>query len=275
MLHLCQELVGLFNSQLPGASIGVNVSESVQSLPAGGSSIWQTVHPLDVRQKQQLKERFGSEAREMPIAIEGTVVIINKSNSLNDLSLDQLRAIFSGKVTNWKEVRGQDSAICLYSTESLVGGSLFFTELVLRGEEIDTAMRGYTNAKETEKAVAQDRNGIGLIPLPAENDVKYPRLHRMAGGPGIEASNENIRTVRYPLSGYVYWAFAKERPEAVTQLLRFTISAPGQLAVQAAGYYPINPEARTQAAALLEGTAGKKPMLVLSSSTPSTARHSR
>jgi hypothetical protein len=55
MLHLCQELVGLYNSQLPGASIGVNVSESVQSLPAGGSSIWQTVHPLDIRQKQQLE----------------------------------------------------------------------------------------------------------------------------------------------------------------------------------------------------------------------------
>src|SRR5258708_9545052 len=275
MLNHSNAWVKLPRPPFPGAWIGVRVGGWVQPRPAGGSAIWPTVPPLDVRHKQQRKERFGSEAREMPIDIEGTVVIINKSNSLNDLSLDQLRAIFSGKVTNWKEVGGQDSAICLYSTESLVGGSLFFTELVLRGEEIDTAMRGYTNAKETEKAVAQDRNGIGLIPLPAENDVKYPRLHRMAGGPGIEASNENIRTVRYPLSGYVYWAFAKTHPEAVTPLLGFTISAPGQLAVQAAGDYPINPEARTQAAALLEGTAGKKPMLVLSSSTPSTARHSR
>lgn len=275
MLHLCQELVGLFNSQLPGTSIGVNVSESVQSLPAGGNSIWQTVHPLDVRQKQQLKERFGSKAREMPIAIEGTVVILNKSNPINDLNMEQLRAIFSGKVTNWKEVGGQDGAIHLFSTESLVGGSLFFTELVLRGEEIDTTMRGYTSPKETEKAVAQDRNGIGLIPLPAESDVKYPRLHRMAAGPGIEASNENIRTVRYPLSAYVYWAFAKDRPEAVTELLRFTISAPGQLAVQAAGYYPINPEARTQAVALLEGDDGKTPTAVMSSSNPSTSHRSR
>lgn len=251
MLHLCQELVGLFSSQIPGAAIGVNVSESVQSLPAGGSGIWQTVHPLDLRQKLQLKDRFGSEAREIPIAIEGTVVITNKSNPIDDLTIEQLRAIFSGKVNNWKDVGGRDEGILLYSTESLAGGSLFFTELVLRGEDIDTSMRGFTNAKETEKAVAEDRAGIGLIPLPAGNDVKYLRVRRFAGGPGIEASTENIRTVKYPLSAYVYWDFAKERPDAVTQFLRFTISSPGQLAVQAAGYYSLNPGDRTRAESLL------------------------
>ena len=251
MLHLCQELVELYEASFPGAAVGLNVAESVQSLPSGENSIWQTVHPLNTRQKQQLTEHFGSEAREIPIAIEGLVVITNPSNPIDDLSVDQLRAIYSGKVSNWREIGGRDAAIRLYSTEAMVGGSLFFTELVLHGEEIDTAMRGFANAKETEKAVAQDANGIGLIPLPAERDVKYPRIRRMTGGPGIEASSENIRTVRYPLSAYVYWDFAKERPEAVTRLLSFTISAPGQLAVQAAGYYPLNPGDRTRASAML------------------------
>jgi len=251
MLHLCQELVELYEASFPGATVGLNVAESLQSLPSGGNSIWQTVHPLNARQKQQLTEHFGSEAREIPIAIEGVVVITNPSNPIDDLSVDQLRAIYSGKVSNWKEIGGRDAAIRLYSTEAMVGGSLFFTELVLHGEEIDTAMRGFANAKETEKAVAQDANGIGLIPLPAEHDVKYPRIRRMTGGPGIEASSENIRTVRYPLSAYVYWDFAKERPEAVTRLLSFTISAPGQLAVQAAGYYPLNPGDRTRASVIL------------------------
>lgn len=252
MLHLCQELVDLYQSASPGAKVELNVAESVQSLPSGENSIWQTVHPLDSKQKQQLKERFGSEALQIPIAIEGVVVIANKSNPVSDLSIDQLRGIYTGKIRNWKEVGGHDDAIHLYSTEAMVGGSLFFTELVLRDEEIDTTMRGYVNAKETEKAVALDRQGIGLIPSPADNDVKYPRLRRMATGPGIDASNENIRTLRYPLSAYVYWAVPKDHSDSVTQLLHFTISSPGQLAVQAAGYYPINPADRIQSAALLK-----------------------
>jgi phosphate transport system substrate-binding protein len=251
MLHLCQELVELYQSNVPGANVGLNVAESVQSLPSGENLIWQSVHPLNIRQKQQLTEHFGSEAREIPIAIEGTVVITNPANPVDDLNLDQLRAIYSGKVTNWKEVGGHDAAIRLYSTEAMVGGSLFFTELVLHGEDIDTSMRGYVNAKETEKAVADDVNGIGLIPLPAAHDVKYPRIRRMPGGPGIEASSENIRTVRYPLSAYVYWDFARDRPESVTRFLSFTISAPGQLAVQAAGYYPLNPGDRSRASTML------------------------
>jgi len=253
MLHLCQELVELYQSNVPGANVGLNVAESLQSLPAGENLIWQSVHPLSSRQKQQLTEHFGSEAREIPIAIEGTVVITNPANPVDDLSVDQLRAIYNGKVANWKEVGGRDAAIRLYSTEAMVGGSLFFTELVLHGEDIDTSMRGYVNAKETEKAVADDVNGIGLIPLPGAHDVKYPRIRRMPGWPGIEASSENIRTVRYPLSAYVYWDFAQQRPESVTRFLSFAISASGQLAVQAAGYYPLNPGDRTRASTVLSG----------------------
>jgi len=178
------------------------------------------------------------------------VVIVNKNNPLVDLTLEQLRAIYTGKIGNWKAVGGRDAVIRLYSTEATVGGSLYFTDLVLHGEDIDTTMRGFVSPKETERAVAEDSNGIGLIPLPGDSDVKYPRIRRTADSPGVEASIENIRTLAYPLSSHVYWMVASQHSDAVTQLVSFSLSQRGQLAAEAAGYYPLNIAERAQAIAM-------------------------
>lgn len=247
MLHLGQQLVSLYQKDSPNAKIAINVSDSVLSVPFGGSAIWQTVRPLDKTQREQLRQRFGSVAKEIPIAIEGTVVIVNRNNPVEDLTLGQLRSIYLGQATNWKEVGGRDAPIRLYSTESLVGGSLFFTDLVLHGEDIDTTMRGYASPKETERAVAEDANGIGLIPMPTEKDVKYPRIHRFAGGVGVEASIEDIRALKYPLSSQVYWVIAGQHTTTISNLMCFTLSQRGQLAAEASGYYPLNVTDRSQA----------------------------
>ena len=247
MLQLGQQLILLYQNDLPNTKIAINVADSVQSLPAGSSTIWQTVRPLDKTQREQLHQRFGSAAYEIPIAIEGVVVIVNRNNPIADLTVPQLRSIYLGQTTNWKEVGGRDAAIRLYSTEALVGGSLFFTDLVLHGEDIDTTMRGFVSPKETERAVASDANGIGLIPIPGEKDLTYPRIHRSAETPGIEASIENIRTLKYPLSSEVYWVIAGQHTAAISDLVRFTLSPRGQLAAEASGYYPLNPAERLEA----------------------------
>ena len=247
MLALGQQLITLYNNDAPNTKIGINVADSVQSLPAGGRTIWQTVRPLDKTQREQLHQRFGSTAREIPIAIEGMVVIVNRNNPVADLTVLQLRSIYQGQTTNWKDVGGRDAPIRLYSTEALVGGSQFFTDLVLHGEDMDTTMRGFVNPKETERAVATDANGIGLIPIPDEKDVIYPRIHRSGETPGVVASIENIRSLEYPLSSKVYWVIAEQHPAAISDFVRFTLSPRGQLAAEASGYYPLNPVDRSQA----------------------------
>jgi phosphate transport system substrate-binding protein len=247
MLLLGQQLIALYKNDLPNAKIAINVADSVQSLPPGGNAIWQTVRQLDKTQREHLQQCFGSTAQEIPIAVEGVVVIVNRHNPIADLTVPQLRSIYLGQTTNWKEVGGRDAAIRLYSTEALVGGSLFFTDLVLHGEDIDTTMRGFASPKETERAVAADANGIGLIPIRGENDVTYPLIHRSAENSGVEASIENIRTLKYPLSSKVYWVIAGQHTAAVSDLVRFTLSPRGQLAAEASGYYPLNPAERSQA----------------------------
>jgi phosphate transport system substrate-binding protein len=246
MVFVAQKVERFYETESPGFPVDVNVSSSIEGLPAGVGSIWQHVGPASGADKRSLLERFGSTPQELPIGIEGVLVIVNKNNPVMDLSIDQLRAIFTGKITNWREVGGPNRRIQLYSTESLVGGSMFFQDFVLHGDDIDTTMRGYSNAKETAIAVASDLGGIGLTPAAGENSVKYPRIGRSANAPGIDGTTENVRNLSYPLSSYLYWSFGRKYSPAVEHFIEFALSGRGQMAIEASGCYPLNANQRVR-----------------------------
>lgn len=245
MISVAQKVSGFYQTEAPGFPIDVNVSDSVQSLPPGAKSVWQHLGTISPALKKSLQDKLGSAPEEIPIGIEGVLVILNKSNPVKGLSIEQLRAIYTGKISNWKAVGGQDIRIQLYSTESSIGGSLFFQDFVLRGEDIDTTMRGYSNPKDTAAAVASDPAGIGLTPVAEESNVKYPRISRSSDSPGIEGTSENVRSLAYPLSAYMYWAFATQSSPAVRQFVEFALSSRGQMAIEASGCFPLNPNQRT------------------------------
>lgn len=244
MVFVGQKLSAFYASEAPGLPIEINVASSTQTLPAGTGSIWQHVGPISGAEKKSLHDKFGSTAQEIPIGIEGVLVIVNKANPVKDLTLEQLRDIYTGKITNWKEAGGPDQRIQLYSTESPVGGSMFFQDFVLHGEDIDTTMRGYANAKETAIAVAADPGGIGLTPVAGDASVKYPRIRRTAASPGVDGTSETVRSLTYPLTSYLLWSFAKDYSPAVEHLVEFALSARGQMAIEASGCYPLNPNER-------------------------------
>ena len=244
MLMLGQKVVAFYGSEYPGSMVAVNVSESPDQVPSGSSTIWQSVHPVTPAEKRALNGRFGSAPRQIPIAIQGVLVIVNKHNSVQSLSVDQLRSVYLGKITNWKDVGGSDERIRLYSTESLVGGSLFFRDLVLHDEEINDTMRGYVNPKETAESVATDQSAIGLTPVAGDASVKYLPIRRTSNSPAIAGSSENVRSLAYPLSTYLYWSFSERHGPAISKFVQFTLSSRGQMAIEASGYYPLNPSER-------------------------------
>lgn len=252
MVYVAQKVASFYETESPGFPVNVNVSSAIQGLPVGSGSVWQHLGPASVADKRSLLERFGSASQEVPIGIEGVLVILNKQNPLSDLSLEQLRAIFTGKISNWKEVGGPDRRIQLYSTESLVGGSMYFQDSILQGADIDTTMRGYSNPRETAIAVASDLGGIGLSPIAGEDNVKYPRIRRSPDTPGIDGTSENVRNLVYPLSSYLYWSFGRQYSAAVEHFIEFTLSGRGQMAIEASGCYPLSANQRVRSQIALE-----------------------
>lgn len=121
MLSLAQKLSDFYRSEYPGTAVNSNVAEDINAIPSDGMGIWQAVHPATQLEKEALRGRFGAAAQQIPIAIQGVLVIVNRGNPVRDLTVDQLRGIFTGKIENWSQLGGTDRAIHLYSTESLIG----------------------------------------------------------------------------------------------------------------------------------------------------------
>jgi phosphate transport system substrate-binding protein len=258
MILLAQQLAKLFAHD-SAAAVEVRaggVPSALAGLHSGKTDIAQSIRALSPAELAALRTAGGAQPIQIKVAVEGVVVVVHPSNPLTQLTMRQLKDIYLGKITNWKELGGKDARIQLYSTESAVGGSLFFNEAVLEGAEFDTAMRGFANAKNMAEAVAADPNGIGFGNPSALGNTKPVRIAAHAGSLAVEATSDNLRVARYPVSRYLFWIVSGNASPATRNFATWVLSHDGQLVVESRGYYPLTPAARAEAAAKLAGANG-------------------
>ncbi|OIO13805.1 phosphate-binding protein [Candidatus Gottesmanbacteria bacterium CG11_big_fil_rev_8_21_14_0_20_37_11] len=134
------------------------------------------------------------------VARDGIAVIVNNSNKVNDLTLTKLRDLFSGKITNWKEIGGDDAKIRVISREEGSGTRKSFDLLVLSGRKV-TPDAMYQDSNGTiREAVKSDKDSIGYISIGILNpDVKALSID------GISANNENVKLSRYKIARPIYF----------------------------------------------------------------------
>lgn len=145
---------------------------------------------------RDLKDEEKSELKEYQIAIDGIAVITNSANKVKDLTLQQVKDIYTGKITNWKEVGGEDAQIVVVSREEGSGTRDGFQEIV--GFESDALTKdaqicdGSGNVKST---VEGNKNSIGYISFgyldKTLNDLKIN---------GVKANDDNVVANKYPIS---------------------------------------------------------------------------
>src|SRR4029079_1608388 len=134
MVVLGQRWAEEFMKKNPSATIQVTGGGSgtgISALINGTTEICEASRSMKDAEKAQLKEKTGAPPEEIVVAKDGLSVYLNDSNPLNELTMDQLKGIFTGKVTNWKEVGGADAEIIPYSREKSSRPYVFFKEHVL------------------------------------------------------------------------------------------------------------------------------------------------
>ena len=232
MILLAQKTAKSFGFVHPGLQIAVTPGGEARALQ-------QLSRGIDIAQEVSSVSRSAPDKVRLAIGIESSVVVLNKTNNVSALTLTQLKEIFTGKITNWKEVGGRDSTIQIYSTESAAGGSLFLRDVLLKDEEFDTTMRGFTNPKEMIAAVAADPHGIGFGPVTDASAVKLAKIAKGKTLVAVEATSDNIRSARYPLARYMYWSIEKNASPVAHQFCEWMVSRDGQLVVESLGYFPL------------------------------------
>lgn len=215
-------------------------STGFRALREGRAELAAASRPVRDSEVAALAERgdLRSAAAEQVIAIDGLAVIVHPANPLRSLTIDQLAALFSGTLRNWRQVGGEDAPVRLYARDDRSGTFDTFNELVLvpRGDALaGTAQRFESNDRLAE-AVLKDPHGIGFVGLASVGGARALAVSS-GGAQALPPTPDSIATEDYPLARrlFLYRAPGDASPWAQA-LLDFAQSREGQRIVEQVGF---------------------------------------
>jgi len=181
------------------------------------------------------------------IARDAIAVVVHPSNPVARLTLQQLSDIFSGRITNWLEVGGEDHPIVLLSRESNSGTHVYFLEQVVRmGDKHGTTLFSpdtllMPSSEGISAEVRQNPNGIGYDGLGyVTPDQKTLAVAADPGGYFVLPSIETVNSGAYPIARDLYMYTAGEPEGVIASYLAWILSAEGQAIVRELGFVPLS-----------------------------------
>jgi phosphate transport system substrate-binding protein len=186
----------------------------------------------------------GVNPKELTVAYDGVAVIVNKSNPVDKLTIEDLHRIFTGRATNWKEFGGPDSSIVTLSREVSSGTHLYFKEEVIQlgkkdnKEEFSQGTLLLTSSQAIVEEVAGNEGAIGYLGMGYLSD--RTKALQISSGKGFFLPDvENVLKKLYPLSRGLY-VYTNGAPQGVVKLFTdFMMSPAGQRQFVATGFVPV------------------------------------
>ena len=248
MVILGQRFAEEYMKQNPGVVIQVNGGGSgtgIAALINGTVDLAQSSRPMKASEKESVEKRRNTTLTETPVALDALAVFVHAANPVKTLSIEQLAAIYTGKITNWSRVGGPNAPIVLYGRENSSGTYEYFKEHVL--EKADFAPRTQTlqGTAAVINAVARDRNGIGYGGIAYAQGVRAIGVRKDAASPAVEPTEANVANGTYPVSRYLYFYWVANAGPQVQKFVEWATSADGQKLVENVGYFPLSNAAET------------------------------
>jgi phosphate transport system substrate-binding protein len=193
-------------------------------------------------------EANGVEPVEFVIARDAIAVIVHLDNPVDQLTVDQISDIYSGKYSNWSQVGGDDRPIVRLSRETNSGTHVFFLEEVVRkGTKDDKTLFStdtllLPSSEGISAEIRQNPNAIGYDGLGyVTDDMKVIAVAREPSGPFVLPSAQTVDALTYPIARELYIYTASEPVDEVRTYLDWILSAEGQSLVLELGFVPISP----------------------------------
>lgn len=235
----------------PGVSIAVTGGGSGTGIAA---LINGTVDIANASRQMKEKEVAAAQANgidpvEFTVAIDALAVVVHPDNPVSELTIDQLSDIFTGRITNWKEVGGNDAPIVILSRETNSGTHVYFLEQVVRKGDKDNedifapqtllmpSSVGITSeVQRNPRAIGYD--GLGYV---TEHE-KVIAVAKGGGFPYVPPAVETASNGTYPIARGLYMYTAGEPTDIIADYLNWIRGPEGQAIVAELGFVPLPPQ---------------------------------
>ena len=244
MVHLVSTWAERFMDVEPQAEVAVTGGGSgtgIAALINGTTDICMSSRDIEERERRQAADR-GVEQTEFVVALDGIAVVVHPSNPVDELTMEQLRKMYIGTYTNWKEVGGEDQQIVLLSRETSSGTYVFFQEHVLEKKDYARSARLMPATSAIIQETSGSKGAIGYVGLgyAVEAGVRVTTLKIKArdDAPAVEPAVETVVSGAYPISRPLHFYARGEPAGAVKGFIDFCLSAEGQAIVKDLGFVP-------------------------------------
>jgi phosphate transport system substrate-binding protein len=221
--------------QVTGGGSGVGLSALIN----GTTDIANSSRPIKNSETDKIKARFNTLGYETKCAKDGITLYLNETNGVSELSISQIKGIYLGEITNWKDVGGDDAKIVLYGRENSSGTYVYFRDNVLDGKDYCSTMQSLPGTAAVVNAVAKDKVGIGYGGAAYAKGVKVLKVKKDANSTAYEPTPETIKMNQYPITRYLFM-YTRARPIGDTKnFIDWTLGDEGQAIVTKVGYFPV------------------------------------
>jgi phosphate transport system substrate-binding protein len=248
MINLAQAWAEKYMEKNPGDLIAVTGGGSgtgMSSLISGACDI--AMSSRNIKEKEiALAKRNGVIPNEIKVALDGLAVVVNPANAVGKLTMDQLAGIFTGRITNWKDVGGRNEKIVVLSREVNSGTHVYFKEHVLRRNDINSKEEFAPGALmlSSSQAIADEVAGnsaaIGYFGMGyISKKQKLVAIAKDARSEYVAPIIDNVLKGSYPISRPLF-LYTKSIPQGlVKKFVDFALSKEGQDIVLTTDFVPV------------------------------------
>ncbi len=221
--------------QVTGGGSGTGIS----ALLSGSTDICASSRPMSEKEKAALQAKTGVPPVEIPVAKDGVAIFLNTQNPVKELTLAQIKDIYTGKITDWKDVGGTAGRIILYSRENNSGTYVFFKEHVLNKQDFSPMASNLPGTAGVANAVSKDPKGIGYGGAAYAKGIKYCAVQADDKSPAYLPDEKHILAGTYAASRDLYFYLRGPAQGEVKSFIDWVLSRAGQSVVVSVGYFPL------------------------------------
>ncbi|MGB5106987.1 MAG: phosphate ABC transporter substrate-binding protein [Candidatus Zixiibacteriota bacterium] len=242
MVRLGQRWAEEYMKKFPKSVIQVSGGGSGTGIAAlfnGTTDICMASRDMKPKEYQDAKGK-NIPLQRIAVSLDGIAIFLHKSNPVNDLTIAQLKAIYTGELTNWKEVGGPDAEIILYGRENNSGTYGYFKEHVLQEEDFADRCQTLPGTASVVNAITKDQNGIGYGGIAWATTVKHAGVKISDSTAAIHPTVDAVSNGTYPISRELYFFLRGTPTPELKDFINWTLSPEGQKVAETADYVPLH-----------------------------------